>query len=56
MFTIAGSEFVTSNTSVDDRGIRVYSLPMTVGDNADIIVIAVVRDRETDSCAPFQVG
>ena len=56
MFTIAGSQFLTNSTSVDDRGIRVYSMPMTVGDNFHITVTAVVQDGYTDICAPFQVG
>ena len=57
MFTIAGSQFLTNSTSVDDRGIRVFSQPTHPGAaNGNITVTAVVHDGYTDICAHFRVS
>ena len=57
MFTIAGSQFLTNSTSVDDRGIRVFSQPTNPGvANGNITVTAVVHDGYTDICAHFRVS
>ena len=54
--TIDGSEFLTSSTSVDDRGIRIFTQPTNPGENADVTVTATVRDGDTDNCAGFHVS
>ena len=56
MYTIDGSEFLTSSTSVDDRGIRIFTQPTNPGENADVTVTATVRDGDTDNCAGFHVS